>query len=94
MATMPPIVNGGRLDPNLVPLTTGITRDLEPHYRKLREEEEKIREELRVKEESLRRSLRVWDRLEREAKSFELKSDLSERSLKSIAGEGVGGAAF
>lgn len=85
---MPPIIPGGKLDPSSLPI------ELDPHHRKLREEEERLREELRAKQEKLRKSLRVWDKLERESKGFELKSDLSERSLKNIAGEGVGGAAF
>lgn len=67
---------------------------MDPHHRKLKEEEERLREELRVKQEKLRKSLRVWDKLERESKAFELKSDLSEKSLKNIAGEGLGGASF
>ena len=89
MNTMPPIIPGGKIDPSWA---APVEMDL--HHRKLREEEERLREELRVKQEKLRKSLRVWDRLERESKGFELKSDLSERSLKNIAGEGVGGGAF
>ncbi|ROW17248.1 hypothetical protein VPNG_01243 [Cytospora leucostoma] len=92
--SMPPIIPGGKADPASTPLSTGVTRDLEAHHRRLKEEEERIREELRAKDEKLRRSLRMWERLERESKAFELKSDLSERSLKTIAGEGLGGAAF
>ncbi len=86
--TMPPIIPGGKIDPSALPI------ELDPHHRRMREEEERLREELRAKQEKLRKSLRVWDKLERESKGFELKSDLSERSLKNIAGEGVGGAAF
>ncbi|GAB1313351.1 Serine/arginine repetitive matrix protein 1 [Madurella fahalii] len=89
MNTMPPIVPGGKIDPSAVAPV-----DMDPHHRKLREEEERLREELRVKQDKLRKSLRMWDRLERESKGFELKSDLSERSLENIAGEGLGGAAF
>ena len=87
--TMPPIIPGGKLDPSALP-----AHELDPHHRRLRDEEDRLREELRAKQEKLRRSLRLWDKLERESKGFELKSDLSERSLKNIAGEGVGGAAF
>ncbi|KAK4133279.1 hypothetical protein BT67DRAFT_62162 [Trichocladium antarcticum] len=89
MNTMPPIIPGGKVDPSWAG-----PGEMDPHHRKLREEEERLREELRVKQERLRKSLRMWDRLERESKGFELKSDLSERSLKNIAGEGVGGGAF
>jgi len=95
MATMPHEIPGGKLDPTSgSTMLTGVTKDLEPHHRKLKEEEERLREELRAKQEKLRKSLRMWDKLERESKAFELKSDLSERSLKNLAGEGLGGAAF
>lgn len=86
--TMPPIIPGGKIDPTALPV------ELDPHHKRMREEEERLREELRVKQEKLRKSLRIWDKLERESKGFELKSDLSERSLKNLAGEGLGGAAF
>ncbi|KXX80666.1 hypothetical protein MMYC01_202118 [Madurella mycetomatis] len=89
MNTMPPIIPGGKIDPSAVPAV-----EMDPHHRKLREEEERLREELKIKQDKLRKSLRMWDRLERESKGFELKSDLSERSLENIAGEGLGGAAF
>lgn len=91
---MPIIIPGGKLDPAATPLTTGITKDLEPHHRRLKEDEERIRHELDAKQEKLRKQLRTWTKMDRESKAFELKSDLSERSLKNIAGEGMGGAAF
>lgn len=91
MANMPVIIPGGKLDPLL---HTGILPELLPHYQRLREEEERIRAEIDVKQERLRKQLRSWDRMEREARSFKLKSDLSEKSLKTIAGEDLTGAAF
>lgn len=91
---MPPIIPGGKLDPFMTPLVLGVTKEIEPHYKKLREEEEKLREELRQKQERVRKGLYTWDRLERDAKSWEMRSDLSERSMKNLAGEGMGGAAF
>ncbi|CAH0026121.1 unnamed protein product [Clonostachys rhizophaga] len=94
LATMPPIIPGGKLDPSMTPLILGVTRDLEPHFKKLRDEEEKYREELRIKQERVRKSLYHWDRLGREAKAWEMRSDLSEKSMKNLAGEGMGGAAF
>ncbi|KAH6604977.1 serine arginine repetitive matrix 1 [Trichoderma cornu-damae] len=69
----------------MTPLLFGITKDIEPHYRKLRDEEEKIREELRQKQERLRRSLYAWTRLERDARAWEMRSDLSEKSMKNLA---------
>ncbi|KAK8148619.1 hypothetical protein G3M48_009644 [Beauveria asiatica] len=94
LSTMPPLIPGGKLDPSMLPMVLGVSRDVEPHYRKLRDEEEKIREELRVKHERLRKGLAMWGRLERDAAAWELRSDLSEKSMKNLAGEGTGGAAF
>lgn len=94
MAGMPPIIPGGKIDPQSTPLTTGVTKDLEAHHRRLKEEEERIREGMRQKEQELRIKLRQWDRLDREAESYQFKSELSEQSLQKIAGEGVGGIAF
>ncbi|OAR01821.1 hypothetical protein LLEC1_00666 [Akanthomyces lecanii] len=94
ISTMPPLIPGGKLDPSMLPMVLGVLRDAEPHYRKLRDEEEKIREELRAKQERLRKSLSLWGRLERDAAAWELRSDLSEKSMKNLAGEGMGGAAF
>lgn len=91
---MPPIIPGGKLDPSMTPLVSGVTKDLDPHCRKLRDEEERLREELRVKSERLRKSLYVWDRMGRESRAWEMRSDLSEKSMKNLAGEGMGGAAF
>lgn len=94
MAGMPPIIPGGKIDPQATPLTTGVTKDLEAHHRRLKEEEERIRESMKQKEQELRVKLRQWDRLDREAESYQFKSELSEQSLQKIAGEGVGGIAF
>jgi vacuolar-type H+-ATPase subunit I/STV1 len=94
LATLPPLVPGGKLDPAMAPLATGVTKDIEPHYKKLKDEEEKIREELRTKQERLRKSLYAWNRLERDSRAWEMRSDLSEKSVTNLAGEGMGGAAF
>lgn len=94
MAGMPPIIPGGKIDLQSTPLTTGVTKDLEPHHRRLKEEEERIREGMKQKQQDLRLKLRGWDRLEREGDSFRYKSELAEESLQKIAGEGVGGMAF
>lgn len=91
---MPPILKEGKIDPAQVPLMNGVAPEFQAHTLRLKEEEERIREEKYGKEEKLRRSLALWDKLEREAKTLELRSDLSEKSLKNLAGEGVGGAAF
>ncbi|KAF5001448.1 hypothetical protein FGRMN_1044 [Fusarium graminum] len=94
LATLPPIIPGGKIDPSMPPITIGVTRELEPHYRKLKDEEEKLRDELHSKQERLRKSLYTWNRLERDSRAWEMRSDLSEKSMKNLAGEGMGGAAF
>ncbi|KAI5923820.1 hypothetical protein F4810DRAFT_710245 [Camillea tinctor] len=94
MASMPPIIPGGKMDPAYAAASAGVLPELLPHTQRLKEEEEKIREEKYVREEKLRRSLALWDKLEREAKVLELRTELSENSIKKFAGEGVGGAAF
>jgi hypothetical protein len=94
LATLPPIIPGGKIDPSMMPLITGVTKEIEPHFKKLREEEEKLREELRMRQEKLRKSTYAWEKLQREAKAWEARSDLSEKSMKKLAGEGLGGAAF
>jgi len=91
---MPSLLPAGKLDLPSTPLTSGIVKELEPHHRRLKEEEERVRAELDARSEKLRRQLRVWEKMERESKSFLLKSQLSDLSLRNIAGEGAGGAAF
>ena len=94
LASMPVLLPAGKLDLASTPLTSGIIKELEPHHRRLREDEDRLRGELDAKREKLRRQLNGWDRMERESKSFVLKSQLSDLSLRNIAGEGAGGAAF
>lgn len=92
---MPPLLlPGGKIDPAQLALDTGVLPELQAHTQRLKEEEERIREEKYVKEERLRRSLAEWDRMERESKVMELRDQLAEQSLKKISGEGTGGAAF
>lgn len=71
----------------------GVTRELEPHYRKLKVEEEKLRVEMDAKQDRLRQCLAVWDKLELESKAWKTKVDLNEQSVKGTTGE-LGGAAF
>jgi len=72
----------------------GHHKKIEPHYKKLKAEEEKARADLDAKQDKLRQSLQMWDKLEMESKAWKTRVDLSEQSLKSLAGEGLGGAAF
>lgn len=90
IANLPQIISGGKKDPS----ASGIPKEIEARLKKTEEETERLREELRLKEEKLRSGLRTWEKLERESKSMGLKSELSERHVRILAGEGVGGAAF
>ncbi|KAK8039413.1 hypothetical protein PG993_007824 [Apiospora rasikravindrae] len=94
VASLPPIIPGGKVDPSQLPLHTGVLPELQTHFNQLKEEEEKIRIDSYAKQEKLRKSLAHWDKLEREAKVMELRSTLSEQSLAKVSGDGVGGAAF
>ncbi|KAL2753737.1 hypothetical protein ACRALDRAFT_1071854 [Sodiomyces alcalophilus JCM 7366] len=94
LATLPPIVPGGKIDPASLPSSLGVTRELEPHYRKLKVEEEKLRVELDAKQDRLRQCLAMWDKLELESKAWKAKVDLNEQSVKGTAGVELGGAAF
>ncbi|ESZ90391.1 hypothetical protein SBOR_9227 [Sclerotinia borealis F-4128] len=90
MVGIPPIIPGGRIDPT----ASGIPTDLAARLRKKEDEAEVLREELKQRQEKLRNGLKHWDRLSRESASMGLKSELSERHLRVLAGEGVGGKAF
>jgi hypothetical protein len=90
MVGIPPIIPGGRVDPT----ASGIPADLAARLKKKEEEAEVLRDELKQKQEKLRKGLKHWDRLSRESASMGLKSELSERHLRILAGEGVGGKAF
>lgn len=87
---MAQIIPGGRVDPT----ATGIGMDLALRLKKREEEAEALRAENDAKHEKLRRSLKNWDKLERDSTSMGLRSELSERHVRMLAGEGVGGAAF
>jgi hypothetical protein len=90
MAGMPQIIPGGRVDP----AATRIPNDVAQRLKKKEEEAEILRDELHVKQEKLRQSLKGWDKLSRDSASMALRTELSERHVRMLAGEGVGGAAF
>ncbi|KAG9236148.1 hypothetical protein BJ875DRAFT_241496 [Amylocarpus encephaloides] len=90
MANLPQIIPNGRFDPT----ASGVSSDLAARLKKREEEAEILREELNAKQEKLRQSLKGWDKLSRDSASMGLKSELSERHVRMLAGEGVGGAAF
>lgn len=62
--------------------------------KKLEEEEEVLRERLHAKEDTLRQGLKQWDEMSRVSKACSYRSELSEKHVRMLAGEGVSGAAF
>jgi hypothetical protein len=90
MANLAQIIPGGRIDP----AATGLTADVAVRLKKREEEAEVLRAENDAKHEKLRKSLKTWDKLQRDSASMGLRSELSERHVRMLAGEGVGGAAF
>ncbi|EEY17551.1 conserved hypothetical protein [Verticillium alfalfae VaMs.102] len=84
LAGMPPIIPGGKIDPAMLPTSLGVTRELEPHYRKLKAEEEKLRHDLDAKQDKLRQGLAVWDRLELESKAWKTRVDFNEQSMMGL----------
>lgn len=90
MANMQQIVPGGKLDPT----ASGIPNDIASRLKRKEEEAEMLREELNKKQEKLRDGLKSWDKLSRDSATMALRTELSERHVRMLAGEGVGGAAF
>lgn len=90
MVGIPPIIPGGRIDS----AATGIPTEIQARLKKLEEEEQVLRERHYAKQETLKQGLKGWDKLSREAAGMALRSELSERHVRMLAGEGVGGAAF
>ncbi len=81
---MPPLVPGGEKLDRLPAryYSRGVTKDLEPHQRKLKEEDDKLAGRAQDQEERLRKSLRIWDKLERGEQSPGTKErlELKERT--------------
>ncbi|KUJ09046.1 uncharacterized protein LY89DRAFT_318524 [Mollisia scopiformis] len=90
MVGIPHIVPNGRIDPT----ASGIPNEISTRLKKLEEEEQVLRERYYAKQETLKQGLKGWDKLSREASGMALRTELSERHVRMLAGEGVGGAAF
>lgn len=86
MASMPTVPPGGSgtITPELYMQLHGVTPALQPHYRKLKEEEEKIRANLAKSEIKVRAALREWERLDRESEMWHIKSEASAQSLQKL----------
>jgi Skp family chaperone for outer membrane proteins len=91
IANLPQVIPGGKVDPNYY---SPVPKDLESRIKRNDEDLERMYADLHAKEEKLRKGLAQWDKLARESTSMGLKAELSERHVRMLAGEGVGGAAF
>lgn len=60
---------------------------------RLEEEAARLRKLIDEKEARKRQGLREWDKLEREASTSALKSELAEEHLRELTGQGESGAA-
>ncbi|KHJ33342.1 putative serine arginine repetitive matrix protein 1 protein [Erysiphe necator] len=78
------IIPSGRIDPT----ANGIAPEIVAKLKRKEEEEEVLRAELNSKEEKLRKSLKHWDKLSRDSRAMGLRSDLSEKHVRTLAGEG------
>jgi hypothetical protein len=94
LALLPPIIAGGRIDPIQEAITEGVLPELMPHYKQLKAEEEKIRQEIDAKNDKLRANLAQWEKGQRETELLQLKSTLAEQALAKSSGDGISGAAF
>ena len=92
LANIPVILPHGKIDPT----ASGISKDVAARLKRKEEEAEVLREELNTKSKRLREGLRDWERLARDAGAMGLRSELSERHVRGLAGEmdGGGGGAF
>lgn len=88
MANLPSIIPGGRIDPTYL----GMSVEAAAKLKRKEEEAESLREELNAKMDKLRAGLKVWRRMEGAAELASERSELSERHVRVLAGEGGGGA--
>jgi hypothetical protein len=90
MANMPQIILGGRIDL----MASGMSTDIVARIKKREDEAEGLRADLEAKQDALRKNLKEYERLKSDSAQWGLRSELSERHVRMLAGEGVGGAAF
>lgn len=90
MANLPHIIPGGKIDPT----ASGLKPDAAIKQKRLEEQAEVLRDDLHAKQDKLRKNLREYEEIKRTAASWALRSELSERHVRQLAGEGLGGAAF
>jgi len=85
LADLPQIIEGGQKAPDLYDRS---------RLEKLEEEAERIRRVIEEKQAKKRKGLREWERLERESQAASFRAELAEESVRALAGETDGGAAF
>jgi hypothetical protein len=90
MANIPMIIPGGKIDPT----ASGMSAEIASRVKKREDEAEILRAELGAKQDSLRKNLKEYERMKSDSAQWALRSELSERHVRMLAGEGVGGAAF
>jgi hypothetical protein len=90
MANMAQIIPGGRIDPT----ASGMSAEIAMRMKKREDEAEVLRADLEAKQDALRKNLKEYERIKSESAQWALRSELSERHVRTLAGEGVGGAAF
>ena len=84
------IVPGGRIDPTAF----GMTPEIALRLKKREDEAEVLRADYEAKQEALRKNMKDYERMKTDSSQWALRSELSERHVRTLAGEGVGGAAF
>jgi hypothetical protein len=90
MANMQQIIPGGRIDPT----ASGMSPEIALRIKKREDEAESLRVDYEVKQEALRKNMKEYERMKADSAQWALRSELSERHVRTLAGEGVGGAAF
>ncbi|KAL8732226.1 MAG: hypothetical protein Q9181_004042 [Wetmoreana brouardii] len=89
LADLPRPTPGGRIN------DAGIDPAAAKRLQELEEQKRKLQEQIDEKQASKRKAVREWERGEQEVKRDGLRSELAERSLEGLTGEGAGvGSAF
>lgn len=80
LSGVPSVVEGGKKQPSLM------DPEHEKKLQQLEEDKKKLEAAIMEKQRKKRSDLRTWDKLEREAKSSQLRSDLAEEGLSATGG--------
>lgn len=89
LASVPAIKDGGESLPSLIDPAA------KKRLAELEEGKKKLMEQIEEKQRDKRKNLREWESLERESRRDGLRSELAERALEEMSGEGIGsGTAF